>query len=552
MIRPLLVGLLVCLAVAATPASGDVRAATDPIAGSYIVVFKADAVRSAAEAQSQRPLVADAARDLARAHGGNVNFVYQHALKGFAVRLSPDRAEALAANPRVAYVEPDQVVHAVATQTPATWGLDRIDQRDLPLNNTYNYNQTGQGVHAYVIDTGVRGSHQEFSGRMGNGADFVGDGNGTNDCNGHGTHVAGTTGGTTYGVAKQVTLHAVRVLNCQGSGTTSGVIAGVDWVTANSPSPAVANMSLGGGASTSLDNAVSNSINSGVSYAIAAGNSNANACNSSPARVVAANTVGSTTSSDARSSFSNYGTCLDIFAPGSSITSAWHTSNTATNTISGTSMASPHVAGAIALYLQTNPGASPSTVTQALVNNATTGRVSNPGTGSPNRLLYSLFGAAPPPPPPPGGELVVNGGFEGSASPWTLSGNAYWSTGGYPHSGTGYTVVGFYNNASGTEYQTVSIPSNHAANYTFWLNITSDESGSTIYDRLFVEVRSTSGTLLGTLATYSNANETTLGNYSQKSFSLASWRGQTVRLQFRATTDSILPTSFRIDDVSLK
>ena len=336
MTRSLLVGLLACLAVTASSAAREVRAATPPAASTYIVVFKSDAVRSAAEARSQRPLVAAEAQELARAHSGNVEFVYQHALKGFAVRLSPAQAGALAASPGVAYVEPDQVVHADVSQSPATWGIDRIDQRDLPLNNTYNYNQNGQGVHAYIIDTGVRGTHQEFTGRMGNGADFVGDGNGTNDCNGHGTHVAGTTGGTTYGVAKLVMLHAVRVLNCQGSGTTSGVIAGVDWVTANHGSPAVANMSLGGGASTSLDNAVSNSIGSGVSYAIAAGNSNANACNSSPARVPAANTVGATTSTDARSSFSNFGTCLDIFAPGSSITSAWNTSNTATNTISGT------------------------------------------------------------------------------------------------------------------------------------------------------------------------------------------------------------------------
>jgi len=558
--RLLLLALCVCLAAAASSTAGEVRAAKDPVAGSYIVVFKVDAVRAEAEAPSQRPLVATAARELARAHGGTVTFVYQHALKGFAVRLPSDRAGALAASPRVAYIERDQVVHAFPTQTPATWGLDRIDQRDLPLNNTYNYNQTGQGVHAYIVDTGVRGTHQEFTGRMGNGADFVGDGQGTNDCNGHGTHVAGTTGGTTYGVAKQVTVHPVRVLNCQGSGTNAGVIAGVDWVTANRVSPAVANMSLGGGASSALDNAVSNSINSGVSYAVAAGNSNANACNYSPARAAAANTVGATTSSDARSSFSNYGTCLDIFAPGSSITSAWSTSNTATNTISGTSMASPHVAGAIALYLQTNPGASPATVTQALVTNSTPNKVTNPGTGSPNRLLYSLFGGtpppppppAPPPPPPPGGELIVNGGFEGSASPWSLSGNAYWSTGGYHRSGTGYSILGAYNNASGSEYQTVSIPSGHPANYSFWLNVTTSEACCTPYDYLYAEVRNTAGTLLGTLATYTNANSGPPGSYSQKSFSLATWRGQTVRVQFRATTDVSLPTSFRIDDVSLR
>ena len=555
MARPVLVGLLVCLAAVAPSAAGDVHAATQPAAGSYIVVFKANAVRAADEARSARPLVADSARQLARAHGGNVRFLYQHALKGFAVQMTADEANALAADPRVAYVEPDQVVHAIATQSPVTWGLDRIDQRDLPLSNSYTYNQTGAGVHAYIIDTGVRASHAEFGGRIGNGADFIG--GGTNDCNGHGTHVAGTTGGATYGVAKGVIIHAVRVLNCQGSGSTSGVIAGVDWVTSNRIRPAVANMSLGGGASTALDNAVANSINSGVSYAVAAGNSNANACNSSPARATAANTVGSTTSTDARSSFSNFGTCLDIFAPGSSITSAWHTSDSATNTISGTSMASPHVAGVIALYLETNPGASAATVSSALTSNATPNKVANAGSGSPNRLLYSIFGGAlppppPPPPPPPGSELVVNGGFEGSASPWTLSGNAYWSTGGYPHSGTGYSILGAYNNASGAEYQTVSIPSNHGANLTFWLNITSSESGPTVYDRLFVEVRNTAGALLGTLGTFSNADETTIGNYSQRSFSLAAWRGQTVRIQFRATNDFSLPTSFRIDDVSLR
>ncbi|MBA3289006.1 MAG: S8 family peptidase [Acidimicrobiia bacterium] len=334
---------------------------------------------------------------------GRVHFAYSAALNGFAATLPAKALTALRRNPNVALIEADQTVRLEATQSPATWGLDRVDQRNLPLSNSYTYDFDGTGVTAYIIDTGVRFSHDEFGGRAVTGFDAV-DGGSADDCNGHGTHVAGTVGGSTYGVAKAVRLVGVRVLNCQGSGTNSGVIAGIDWVTGNHAAgqPAVANMSLGGSASTALDNAVVNSINDGVTYAIAAGNSNANACSYSPARVGTAITVGSTTSTDARSSFSNYGTCLDIFAPGSNITSAWYTSNTATNTISGTSMATPHVAGAAALALETTT-LSPAAVRDRLVNTATTGVVTNPGSGSPNRLLYTLGGTAPPPPPPPTG-----------------------------------------------------------------------------------------------------------------------------------------------------
>jgi len=365
----------------AAPLFGEQKSSA--IEGSYIVVL-ADGATRADETAAVREARAEGARDVDR---------FATVLDGFSAELSDSALEEVRDNPDVDYVEADQEVSVAATQSPATWGLDRIDQRNRPLTNSYTYDRTGQGVTAYIIDTGIRPSHNEFGGRVTAGASAINDGRGSNDCNGHGTHVAGTVGGSVYGVAKQVSLVPVRVLDCNGSGSNSGVIAGVDWVTSNHTSgPAVANMSLGGGVSTALDAAVNRSIADGVTYAVAAGNSNANACNSSPARVGGALTVGSTTSTDARSSFSNFGSCLDIFAPGSSITSAWYTSNTATNTISGTSMAAPHVAGAAALYLQGNPGASPSTVNSAIVNGATTGLVTGAGTGSPNRLLYSRLG----------------------------------------------------------------------------------------------------------------------------------------------------------------
>ncbi|MDL2080708.1 S8 family peptidase [Streptomyces sp. GXMU-J15] len=377
-----LVGGLISLPAQAAPAEGRVLAADSPTAikDSYIVTLKKGAGLKAASS---------AGKSLIKEYGGKVDKTFGKVLNGYSATLSAAEARRLAADPSVASVEQNQRVRLTdTTQSNAPWGLDRIDQTSLPLSGTYTYpDSAGSGVTVYVIDTGVRITHSQISGRASYGYDAVDGDTTASDGNGHGTHVATTIAGSTYGVAKKAKIVAVRVLNNSGSGTTAGVIAGIDWVTANHSGPSVANMSLGGGASTSLDTAVANSIASGVTYAVAAGNSSANASSYSPARVAAAITVGATTSTDARASYSNYGSVLDIFAPGSSITAGWHTSDSATNTISGTSMATPHVAGAAAVYLANHTSSTPAQVASALTAGATTGKVTSPGTGSPNRLL---------------------------------------------------------------------------------------------------------------------------------------------------------------------
>ncbi|MFM7755718.1 MAG: S8 family peptidase [Actinomycetota bacterium] len=325
-----------------------------------------------------------------RAQNYSVSFVYETVFPGMAIELTASAAQSMARNPRVARVEPDGIVTASATitQSGATWGLDRVDQANLPLNGTYQYpDSQGSGVNAYIIDTGILAGHVELSGRVKPGFSSIKDRRGTTDCNGHGTHVAGTVAGTAFGVAKSASVVPVRVLDCRGSGTWSGVIAGIDWTARNHVKPAVANMSLGGGASASVDDAVRKLVAAGVTVVVAAGNSNVDACTASPAREPSAVTVGATQSNDARASYSNYGACLDIFAPGTNITSAWNTSTTATRTISGTSMASPHVAGVAALLLGANTSWTPAQVASALTGRALTATVGNPGPGSPNLLL---------------------------------------------------------------------------------------------------------------------------------------------------------------------
>ena len=387
---------------AIAPSSGLVRHHADAIANRYIVVLDRTRTRSA-------QTIDQAIDHLATRHGARIEHRYTSVIEGFAAEMSPSEAAALAADPNVAYVEENTPVYASTTQSnPQSYGLDRIDQASLPLDLTYNYTADGSGVTVFVIDTGLNTTHQEFTGRINTtlARTAIDDDNGYEDCNGHGTHVAGTVAGTVSGVAKNATIVPIRVLDCEGTGDSAGVIAGMDFVAANHPARSVVNMSLGGPAGDAKDAAVRNLVSSGVTVVVAAGNESTDACDSSPAREPMAITVASSTSTDARSSFSNFGTCVDIFAPGSNITSAWIGSTTAGKVISGTSMASPHVAGAAALYLSANPNATPAQVTAGLLAATAANKITDVQ-GSPNKLLQTNFTAAPPPPPPAGAAKIT-------------------------------------------------------------------------------------------------------------------------------------------------
>ncbi|MEW1583150.1 S8 family serine peptidase [Streptomyces microflavus] len=413
------------LAGAATTTAGAASAAPEPpggegrilgedrpgaVEGSYIVTFKNSVARTDIPAT---------ARSLSKRHAGKVSHTYTAALRGFAVKMSPSEAKELAADPSVARVEADAVAYAAGIQpNPPSWGLDRADQRDLPVDRSYTYATDASNVTAYVVDSGIRLSHRDFGGRAVSGYDFIDNDSDASDCQGHGTHVAGTVGGSSHGVAKSVKLVSVRVLNCEGTSGSSWapVLAGIDWVTRNAKKPAVVNMSIGGGKTQSVNDALTASISSGLTWVVAAGNNNQDSCSYSPSSTPSAITVGATNSRDARATgwyngqASNYGSCLDIFAPGDNIVSTSATGDNASRSDSGTSMASPHVAGAAALLLAANPTWTPTQVRDKLNADATPGKVTDPRTGSPNRLLFTGTSGEDPTDPtdPPTGKKFEN------------------------------------------------------------------------------------------------------------------------------------------------